>query len=78
MSWVPATEATLTQPEPGELGEIADVRHFAVVSLVHDDVAQSTEASTAVGVRSVEAKAMPLSVAVAPPERGALLTPTRE
>ena len=48
------------------------MRHATVVSDVHDDVAQSTDAKVAVGVRSVGANAMPLSVAVSPPEEGAL------
>ena len=43
--------------------------------LVQDEVAQSTEASMAVGVASMEAKARPLSVAVKPPEEGAFATP---
>ena len=57
--------------------EVADdIRHSTVVPLAHDDVAQSMDATAAVGVRSMEAKARPLSVAVRPPEEGALLTPT--
>jgi hypothetical protein len=73
---VPATEATVTFPV-AMLITVADWRHTTVVPVVHDDVVQSTEATAAVGVRSVEAKAMPLSVAVAPPEGGPLLAPPR-
>ena len=68
-SAVPETDATVTLPDvPDAIVPAADMRHSTVVPLVHDDVAQSTEVTTAVGVRSVEAKAMPLSVAEAPPE----------
>ena len=52
------------------------MRHSTVVPLVHDDVAQSADATLAVGVRSTEAKARPLRVVVRPPEEGAFLTPT--
>ena len=66
---VPETDATVTLPDvPDALVPAADMRHSTVVRLVHDDVAQTTEVAVAVGVRSVEAKAMPLSVAEAPPE----------
>ena len=75
-SAVPDTEATVTVPI-GTLSTVAeDMRHSTVVPLVHDDVEQATDATLAVGVRSSEAKARPLRVAVAPPEEGALLAPT--
>ena len=54
----------------------ADMLHSTVVPLVHAEVAQSTDATVAVGVRSTEAKARPLSVAVSPAEEGALPPPT--
>ena len=71
------TAATVTVPMATWSTVAEDVRHSTVVPLDHADVAQSTEAKVAVGVRSVEAKAMPLSVAVRPPEEGALFTPTK-
>ena len=55
----------------------AAIRHPTLVPDVHDDVAQSTDAKLAVGVRSVGAKAMPVSVAVSTPDEGVLLWPTR-
>ena len=75
-SAVPATAATVTVAEVDDAADAADMRHSTVVPLTHDDVAQSTDATAAVGVRSLEAKAMPLRVAVAPPEEGALSPPT--
>ena len=73
---VPATLATVIICVP-TVGSVADdMRHPTVVPLVHGDVAQLTEATAEVGVRSVEAKARPLIVAVRPPEEGALRTPT--
>ena len=75
-SAVPDTAATVIVAI-GELSTVAeDVRHATVVPLVHDDVAQMTDDVEAVGVGSVGAKARPLRVAVAPPEVGALSTPT--
>ena len=71
---VPVTAATVTVTV-ASVAVAEDVRHSTVVPLVHDDVAQSTEATVAVGVRSVEANSMPLRVAVRPPEEAALLTP---
>ena len=70
---VPDTAATVTTTFVGKLVSDVGRRHCTVVPLAHDDVAQSTDATVAVGVRSLEAKAMPLSVAVRPPETGALL-----
>ena len=75
-SAVPVTAATVIVPVGLWLTVADDMRHATVVPLVHDDVAQSTEATLAVAVRSSEAKARPLSVAVAPPEEGAFLAPT--
>ena len=51
-------------------------RHATVVPLVHDDVAQRTSDTAAVGAASVKATARPLRVAVNPPEEG-VLRPTR-
>ena len=53
------------------------MRHARVVQDIHDDVASSTDAKLAVGVRSVGAKVMPVRVAVSPPDEGVLLLPTR-
>ena len=66
---MPDTDATVIVPE---LTDAAGMLHSTVVPLVHADVAQSTDDTVAVGVRSTEAKARPLSVAIAPPEEGAL------
>ena len=73
---MPETFATVTAEVAAPVTVADDNRHFTVVPLVQDDVAQSTEASVAEGVVSVEAKARPLSVAVRPPEEGALPDPT--
>ena len=51
------------------------MRHSTVVPLAHDDVAQSMKAMVAVAVKSVRPKAMPLSVAVRPPQEGVLPNP---
>jgi hypothetical protein len=72
---VPETEATVIVPVEIRLTVAADMLHSTVVPLVHADVAQSTDATVAVGVRSINPKARPLRVAIAPPEVGAL-TPT--
>ena len=45
----------------------ADAMHCTVVPLTHADVAQLTSPTVAVGVKSSDAKASPLSVAVSPP-----------
>ena len=71
-SAVPATDDTVIVPVAKPLAVAEDMRQATVVPLVQDDVAQSTDATLAVAVRSSEAKARPLSVAVAPPEEGAL------
>ncbi len=73
---MPETLATVTTEVAAPVSVADDNRHLTVVPLVHDDVAQSTEASVAVGVALMEAKARPLSVAVRPPEEGALPDPT--
>ena len=73
---MPATAATVSVAVARTPAVAEATRHSAVVPLVHDDVAQSTEASVAVGVASMEAKARPLSVAVRPPVEGTLSTPT--
>ena len=77
---VPDTLATLTCiPVSVGVPVAGPMRHAKVVSDVHDDVAHeySSDAKLAVGVRSVGAKAMPVTVAVSPPDEGALLLPTR-
>ena len=77
---VPVTAATVTVAV-ASFAVAEDMRHSTLVPLVHDDVAQSMEATAAVGVRSSTEKAMPLTVTVAPPEKGALVefvAPTRE
>ena len=74
---VPEELATVTRNDSKADAVAEATRHAMVVPLVHDDVAQSTDATVAVGVRSVDAKARPLSVAVRPPEEGALRVPTR-
>ena len=72
LSSVPETEDTVINPAATRLAVAGDTRHFTVVPLVHDDVAQSTDARLAVGVRLVGAKTRPLSVAVRPPDKGEL------
>ena len=73
---VPETEFTVIVPVEIRLTVAADMLHSTDVPLVHADVAQSTDDTVAVGVRSTEAKARPLRVAIAPPEVGAFFTPT--
>ena len=73
---VPETDVTVIVTVGIMLTVAAAMPHCTVVPLVHADVAQSTDATVAVGVTSIEAKASPLNVTVAPPEEGALLTPT--
>ena len=72
---VPETAATVIIPVDVWVTVAEDMRHATVVPLVHDDVAQSTDATLPVAVRSSEAKASPLRVAVAPPEEGAFRAP---
>ena len=73
---MPDTAATVIVPYAKEAAGKVPMLHCTVVPLVHADVAQGTDPTLAVGVRSTEAKARPLSVTVAPPEVGAFLTPT--
>ena len=73
---VPVTLATVTVPIACVWAVAEATRHSTVVPLVHDDVAQSTSDIVAVGVVSWAAKAMPLSVAVNPPEEGTFPTDT--
>ena len=74
--FVPETLAIVSRDVSSAVAVAEATRHSTVVPLVQDDVAQSTDAKPAVGVRSVEAKARPLSVADRPPVEGALRTPT--
>ena len=53
---VPDTDATVIVPVEIRLTVAADMLHSTVVPLVHADVAQSTDATVAVGVRSCDAK----------------------
>ena len=69
-------DTVIVRPVGIRMAAAAKTRHLTVVPLVQEDVAQSTDAKVAVGVRSVAAKARPLSVAVAPPVVGAFPTPT--
>ena len=73
---VPETDVTVIVQVEITLTIAAAMPHCTVVPLVHADVAQSTDATVAVGVASIEAKARPLRVAINPPEEGALSTPT--
>ena len=52
-------------------------RQFTAVPLDQDSVAQSTDATAAVCVRSQVAKFRPPSVAVDPPEKGVFPTPAK-
>ena len=72
---MPATAATVTVPV-ASLTLAADWRQRTVVPLDHDVVAQWADAKVAVGVGSIVPKAIPLSVAEAPPVKAAFSTPT--
>ena len=63
---VPDTLATVIAVMLSLLQDV-DAMHCTVVPLTHADVAQSTSPTVAVGVKSSDAKASPLSVTVSPP-----------
>ena len=69
---MPDTLATLSTAVAATAADAGAARHTTLVPAAHDDVAQSTDATLAVDVGSVGAKARPLSVAVSPPEYGPL------
>ena len=75
---MPATLATVTRAFrfTALLAVVEAILHETEVKLIHDDVAQSMAATATVGVRSVGANCRPLRVAVDPPEKAALPTPT--
>ena len=67
---MPVTADTVIAPVDAPSAAVP-VTQDTVVSLVQDDVTQNAAATVAVGVKSIEAKARPLSIAIAPPEKGA-------